>query len=94
MGNTDPNTNRCTVCGKFIHQTWDSKLCPKHEAISKMFDQLNNQIFELEETLYQLEKSDVCKPLYRMRINLAEIQEHFRNGFEVCDYIPTLDLII
>lgn len=88
-------TERCGICGKFISSAiWnDTMLCPEHKEYLKKFDELNSAIFGLEQTLRKLEKTDICRPLYRMRCNLGEMKDAFRKGRKVCEFIPTLELM-
>jgi hypothetical protein len=88
-------TEKCGICGKFIKvASWDNtRLCPTHSILLKDFNKLDHLIFELEQSLRLLEKSDICRPLYRMRCNLGEIQQAFKTGHKICDYSTTLELI-
>ena len=86
---------RCVICGKFVPDIfWKPELCDKHEKqLSPMFKLVNDSIFELEQTLRKYEHKSVCRPLYRMRCNLGEIEDRLKRGVKICDYVTTLDLI-
>ena len=88
-------TAQCGVCGKFIKvASWDTtRLCQAHATLLKDFDDLNLAIFNLQINLSQLEKSEVCRPLYRMRCNLGEIQDRFKHGFPVSEYTTTFEML-
>ena len=94
MINTESSSDRCVICGKFLkYSDHYAKLCPKHQEIEQLIVRANNAIFDAEQSLYRLEKAPLCRPLYRMRCNLGEVKQAFRDGRKVCDYIPTLELV-
>jgi len=57
-----------------------------------LLEKANRAIFEAEQAIRKEEKAQVNKPMYRMRINLNEIIQHYKNGGEVCDFVTPLEM--
>lgn len=51
-----------------------------------LFEKATTAMFELEQFLRRREKTnDACRPLYRMRIGLHEMMNHYMANRTVCD---------
>lgn len=88
-------TERCGICGKFIRvASWDrTRLCSAHAVLLKDFDELNKAIFDLDQKIARFEKTDFCRPLYRMRCNLGELKEVYKTGRKVNEFATVMEIM-
>lgn len=60
-----------------------------------LFEKASSAVFELEQFLRKREATnDACRPLYRMRIGLSEMMNHYMANRTVCDKSTVHELVI
>jgi hypothetical protein len=67
---------------------------PNQQGVD-LFEKASNAVFELEQFLRKREQTnDACRPLYRMRIGLHEMFNHYMANRTVCDRETIYEMLL
>lgn len=67
---------------------------PNQEGLD-LFEKATSAVFELEQFLRKREQTnDACRPLYRMRIGIHEMLNHYMANRTVCDRSTIHEMIL